>query len=452
MRARGGNYEENNVFYNLWWGANGQPFAWNTFPFTGVSRCLVNRLPGHREICTKTRLAINLRTYATTHMHVNGDKNKRKTADVTDTTTTTGRDDDDDDDDDGLFFPLTFVVHAGKRTPELDAFKRAAVANKKRSKSSGEGVWIVKPGAMNRGRGIEVFGSVAAVEKHLSSQEYGSLWIIQKYIEAPVLVHGRKFDIRQFAMINPRGEVFMYRDSYVRTCSAEYDINNLNVKAIHLTNDAVQKKLNTYGEHEDANKLDFDEFQRALDEDHEAGKQRKVDFHGAVWPAMVEAVRHVFTATLAGMNPPGPGHKEHCFELFGLDFMLDEKGRPVLIEINTSPALFRHGRCLTEMMPRMMEECVQKCVDVVFPPPPHPSENAAAVGRDTTTDSLDRWMRVEVEPVKFTPADVSGGGGGGGTQGQGSRAAALGRSSPFQPGGAGGGGGGGGKPNLSRRP
>ena len=119
----------------------------------------------------------------------------------------------------------------------------------------------------------------------------------------------------------------------MRTCSAEYDVNNLDVKAIHLTNDAVQKVLDSYGEHEDANKLDFDEFQRALDDDHAAGKQRKIDFHNRVWPEMAEAVRHVFNATLGGMNPPGAGHKEHCFELFGLDFMLDERGAPVLIEV-----------------------------------------------------------------------------------------------------------------------
>ena len=29
-----------------------------------------------------------------------------------------------------------------------------------------------------------------------------------------------------------------------------------------------------------------------------------------------------------------------CFELFGLDFILDEKLNPYLIEINTNPALF----------------------------------------------------------------------------------------------------------------
>jgi hypothetical protein len=130
--------------HHLWWGANGQPFAWNTFPFAGVSRSLVNRLPGHREICTKTRLAINLRTYAATHMG---------------------------DGDDTKIFPQTFVVHAGKRTPELDAFKKTAAANEKAAAAASEGtscgVWIVKPGASNRGRGIEVFSSVNAVEKHL---------------------------------------------------------------------------------------------------------------------------------------------------------------------------------------------------------------------------------------------------------------------------------------------
>ena len=29
-----------------------------------------------------------------------------------------------------------------------------------------------------------------------------------------------------------------------------------------------------------------------------------------------------------------------CFELFGFDFMLDENLNPVLVEVNTNPALF----------------------------------------------------------------------------------------------------------------
>ena len=166
-------------------------------------------------------------------------------------------------------------MRAGKRSPELAAFKKAAAAGAAAaaaataaandanyaaatggndaaavSSSPACGVWIVKPGALNRGRGIEVFSALADIDAHLAAQEYGSSWIIQKYIEAPILVHGRKFDIRQYAMVAPDGTCHMYRDSYVRTCSAQYDVANLDEKAIHLTNDAVQKVLGSYGAHE----------------------------------------------------------------------------------------------------------------------------------------------------------------------------------------------------------
>jgi tubulin--tyrosine ligase len=41
-----------------------------------------------------------------------------------------------------------------------------------------------------------------------------------------------------------------------------------------------------------------------------------------------------------------------------------------LIEINTSPALFRAGAYLSDLLPRVIEEVVQKCVDPFYPPPP----------------------------------------------------------------------------------
>lgn len=40
-----------------------------------------------------------------------------------------------------------------------------------------------------------------------------------------------------------------------------------------------------------------------------------------------------------------------------------------LIEINTSPALFRAGKYLTQLLPDVVEEVAQKCIDPNFPPP-----------------------------------------------------------------------------------
>lgn len=55
----------------------------------------------------------------------------------------------------------------------------------------------------------------------------GSTWVVQKYIEKPLLLGGRKFDIRSYVLITPDRQVFFYNDSYVRTSSALYTLADL---------------------------------------------------------------------------------------------------------------------------------------------------------------------------------------------------------------------------------
>lgn len=64
----------------------------------------------------------------------------------------------------------------------------------------GKSVWIVKPGEnSNRGRGIEIFNNIKQIEEFISSQK-GSKFVIQKYIDNPLLIEKRKFDIRVFGL------------------------------------------------------------------------------------------------------------------------------------------------------------------------------------------------------------------------------------------------------------
>jgi hypothetical protein len=44
-------------------------------------------------------------------------------------------------------------------------------------------------------------------------------FIVQKYIEKPLLFKKRKFDIRQWALINHDGKCYMFKEAYVRTSS-----------------------------------------------------------------------------------------------------------------------------------------------------------------------------------------------------------------------------------------
>ena len=82
-------------------------------------------------------------------------------------------------------------------------------------------------------------------------------YIIQKYIERPLLINKRKFDIRCFALItsiNGLIKAYFYRDGYLRTSSKKFTTENLN-KAVHLTNEAIQIKYNDFGKFELGNKV-----------------------------------------------------------------------------------------------------------------------------------------------------------------------------------------------------
>lgn len=86
---------------------------------------------------------------------------------------------------------------------------------------------------------------------------------MQKYIEKPLLISGRKFDVRAFALItsvNGQLQAYMYRDCYFRTSSKPFDLTNLSSRFVHLTNDAVQVNSEDYGKFETANKLSINDF------------------------------------------------------------------------------------------------------------------------------------------------------------------------------------------------
>ena len=67
-----------------------------------------------------------------------------------------------------------------------------------------------------------------------------------------------------------------------------------------------------------------------------------------------------------------PKRWENQFEIFGLDFMIDEDLKPYLIEMNTNPCLELSCSYLAWIIPMMIESAIWVAIDPYIPPPCFP--------------------------------------------------------------------------------
>ncbi len=102
-------------------------------------------------------------------------------------------------------------------------------------------IWIVKPAGLSRGRGIRIFNSLAEILDYGRSRE--QQYIAMKYIENPMTIMNRKYDLRQWVMVTNWSPltVWFYQECYVRFGAMEYNIQDISNRFMHLTNNSVTK-------------------------------------------------------------------------------------------------------------------------------------------------------------------------------------------------------------------
>lgn len=64
-----------------------------------------------------------------------------------------------------------------------------------------------------------------------------------------------------------------------------------------------------------------------------------------------------------------PSKRVNTFEIFGLDFMINEDFKVFFIEVNTNPCLELSAPLLARLIPNMLENSWRVVADPLFPPP-----------------------------------------------------------------------------------
>ena len=246
------------------------------------------------------------------------------------------------------------------------------------------GVWIVKPVAACRGQGITLHWGSGGVPETVASRR----GIACRYIHPPYLIDGRKNDLRLYVLVTRWRPLVLYlhREGLARLAAAPYSLDDLSNVHTHLTNYSINKHAGRAvssvvggvvvggavaadqapsavpSAHPPGLKLDLDKFHTgdqapsAMPSAHPPGLKLDLDeFHTrlaadvgaaraeAAWHAVEDALIKTFLAAEPTMGQavatyvPSTGGR--CFQLFGVDVMLDAALRPHVFEVNLDPSL-----------------------------------------------------------------------------------------------------------------
>ncbi|XP_048002882.1 uncharacterized protein LOC125239285 isoform X2 [Leguminivora glycinivorella] len=197
--------------------------------------------------------------------------------------------------------------------------------------------WIIKPPASARGTGIKVVSRWTQIPKKRPV-------VVQRYVSKPYLINGNKFDMRLYVLVTSVHplRIYLFKDGLARFASVKYndELTSLNDRYMHLTNYSINRLSKNYTPNEDFAACEGHKWTlQSLFQYLKSEKNVDVD---ALWSSMKDLViKTVISgeASISSLTKANITSRYNCYELFGIDVLLDEDLKPWLLEVNISPSL-----------------------------------------------------------------------------------------------------------------
>ena len=110
--------------------------------------------------------------------------------------------------------------------------------------------WILKPSVSHGGGGITIHKDAEQIHKAVVSPQTKKHYIVQEYLSNPLLIEGRKFDVRAFILIAGTSPyILFYHEGFLKRCVEKFDMVEEGV-SMHVTNTCVQKLVENFSMHE----------------------------------------------------------------------------------------------------------------------------------------------------------------------------------------------------------
>ena len=235
--------------------------------------------------------------------------------------------------------------------PEINSILEKLQKNFPQYVFSGDrNIWIVKPSELSRGRGISCIDQLNDI---LSNIKLHNRTVIQKYIENPLVIKGRKFDMRQWVLVtnfNPL-TAYLFDTPYIRFGAEDFHLDDFKNIFSQLTGNSIAKHSEKFENSEiEGDMWEIEQFREYLHK--REGKD--------VWPEIQQKIKKIVIYALHCAK-----HKimkrKNAFEILGFDIMIDDLLNVYLIEINLSPD-WTYSTKVTEKLIKIASEDIIKIV------------------------------------------------------------------------------------------